>query len=69
MIKLAMDVFGCFEPKKEEGTPDKIQKLIDERAQARAAKNFSESDRLRDEIAKRGFEVRDTSEGQVVKKL
>jgi cysteinyl-tRNA synthetase len=40
-----------------------------QRKEARENKNWSESDRLRDEIAKLGFEVKDTSEGQEIKKI
>ncbi len=48
--------------------PDMVQALMDERTQARANKNWAESDRLRDEIAKLGFDVLDTSEGQKIEK-
>jgi len=67
--KIISETFGCFEPKKEEGIPADIQALVDARATARTEKNFAESDRLRDEIAKRGYEVRDTGGGQGVRKL
>ncbi len=68
-VAMIRATFGCFDPELEEGIPSDVQALVDERATARAAKNFAESDRLRDEIAKRGFEVRDVPEGQTVKKL
>ena len=51
---------------KELEIPEAIQKLLDERAIARKRKDFSKSDELRDEIAKLGFVVEDTSEGQQV---
>jgi cysteinyl-tRNA synthetase len=54
---------------KEEGVPAEIQALVDARAAARAAKQWAESDRLRDEIAAKGWEVRDGKEGQKVKSL
>jgi hypothetical protein len=44
------------------------QILVDARQRARAAKNWAESDRLRDELALRGWTVKDTPEGQVVTK-
>ncbi len=44
--------------------PAEIQKLLDARADARAAKNWAESDRLRDEIAAAGWLVKDSKEGQ-----
>lgn len=49
--------------------PSEVQALLDERLAARDAKDFAKSDELRDEIAKRGFEVKDTSEGQQVNKI
>ena len=49
--------------------PAEIQALVDARAAARAAKQWAESDRLRDELATKGWEVRDSKEGQKVKPL
>lgn len=40
-----------------------IDKLVAERVAARAAKNYAESDRLRDELAARGVEVMDNASG------
>jgi cysteinyl-tRNA synthetase len=44
--------------------PTEVSELLEKRAAARAAKDFQESDRLRDEIAAKGFSVLDTPEGQ-----
>lgn len=44
--------------------PEAVQTLMSEREQARLAKNWAESDRLRDEIAKHDFIVEDTDAGQ-----
>jgi cysteinyl-tRNA synthetase len=41
-----------------------VQALLDERAAARDAKNWAESDRLRDAIAAHGWVVKDTKDGQ-----
>ena len=46
--------------------PDDVQALLDERAAARAAKDFSTSDRVRDELAAKGYTVTDTPGGQVL---
>ena len=46
--------------------PEVAAALLDERATARAAKDFATSDRLRDELAALGFTVRDTPDGQVL---
>jgi hypothetical protein len=43
--------------------PDEVVRLAEQRAAARAAKDFAASDRLRDDIAARGWVVRDTAEG------
>ena len=44
--------------------PVGAQALLDRRAAARAARDFATSDRLRDELAAMGVEIRDTPEGQ-----
>jgi cysteinyl-tRNA synthetase len=48
--------------------PPEVDALLAKRAEARAAKNFAESDRLRDEIAAFGWIVKDTKEGQKLSK-
>ena len=46
------------------GGPDaEAQRLLEEREQARAERDFARADALRDELAARGWEVRDTPEG------
>jgi cysteinyl-tRNA synthetase len=78
----AADILGVFEKmdtvlgvvrfgraQKEEGVPAEIQALVDARAAARAAKQWAESDRLRDELAAKGWEIRDAKDGQRVKKF
>lgn len=47
---------------------EELQKLLDARKLARESKDFVESDRLRGEIAKLGYEVLDTKQGQKVQK-
>ena len=59
--------FGCFD-RAEEVIPDNVQLLIDARSRARAAHDFVESDRLRGSIEKTGYEVRDTPQGQVLRR-
>jgi cysteinyl-tRNA synthetase len=43
--------------------PSEVVQLRDAREQARAARDYAEADRLRDEIRSRGWEVRDGPEG------
>ena len=45
-----------------------IQKLIDQRIQARKSKDFILADKIRDEIFNRGYIVEDTREGMRWKK-
>jgi cysteinyl-tRNA synthetase len=45
--------------------PAGAAELLEQRAAARAARDFATSDRLRDELAALGVEVRDTPDGQV----
>jgi cysteinyl-tRNA synthetase len=58
-LDLARDV-----GKPKASLPNGAQALIDARAAARTAKDFAESDRLRDELASVGVDVRDTANGQ-----
>ena len=53
----------------EEESPDAdVLSLLDARQRARAAQDWAASDRLRDELAARGWIVKDTPEGQMVTK-
>lgn len=47
--------------------PEKVQKLLDHRENARAAGDFKRSDELRAEIKKLGFEIEDTPSGPKIK--
>jgi cysteinyl-tRNA synthetase len=51
------------------GPDDAVQALLDERAAARSEKRWADSDRIRDELAALGWEVRDTPEGQKLRSL
>lgn len=69
VITFIRHTFGCFDAsEKKQDIPADVQALLDERAAARTAKNFAESDRLRDAIAARGYTVKDGADGQVVTK-
>lgn len=57
-----------LENKTSESLPNQIEKLLEERNNAREAKNWAESDRLRMEIEKLGYKVKDTPEGTQITK-
>lgn len=52
-----------------EEVPEGIKELAQRRQEARAARQWSEADALRDRIAEAGYEVRDTPQGPVLRKL
>ncbi|MCK4745332.1 cysteine--tRNA ligase, partial [Candidatus Parcubacteria bacterium] len=50
--------------------PEKIKKLVKERKKARAEKDWAEADRLREEIEKSGYVVKDAKDGmEIIKKF
>jgi cysteinyl-tRNA synthetase len=68
---LAMDAvlpLGLDEvqPAVDEGPPPGILALLDQRNAARKARDFAAADRLRDEIAAAGYEIRDSAQGSTV---
>ena len=65
---LGVIFFGNDKPAAAE-IPADIQTMLDERAAARKAKNWTESDRLRDAIAAAGWAVRDSKEGQTCTRI
>ena len=55
--------------KEEEKIPEEIQKLVEERKQARELKNWTKSDEIRDIINEKGYEIKDTKNGtEIIKK-
>lgn len=64
------EVFGLELLEKEKiKVPQEILKLLEEREEARAKKDFKLADKLRDEIKAKGFSIEDTPEGPRVKKI
>jgi cysteinyl-tRNA synthetase len=58
----ALGLEGLLEERVEEAS-DAVRRLADEREAARAARDFARADKLREELADRGWEVRDTPGG------
>jgi cysteinyl-tRNA synthetase len=64
-------VFGLnIESFKEEKVeaPEDVQKLVEEREQARKNKDWAKADQLRDSLKEKGFVIKDTSEGPKLEK-
>ncbi len=55
---------GYVAPK--EDIPEELQKMLEERTQARKDKNWALSDKLRDEINARGYDIKDTPQGSTL---
>jgi cysteinyl-tRNA synthetase len=62
-VRAGLEVFGLATLAEREDAPAEVVALAEARVRARAAKDFAEADRLRDEIAAHGWEVRDVAGG------
>ena len=71
LLRRGLALFGLESLAEAEQAPDELEKMAQKRQAARATGDFAEADRLRDEIAAAGWEVRDVSDDpgyQLVKK-
>lgn len=62
-IKMLSDICGLIVEKKEEMLDGDIEKLIEERQNARKNKDFKRADEIRDELLNKGIILEDTREG------
>ena len=70
LLRRMDSVFGfIFFGKADDAIPADVQSQLDARAAARKAKNWAESDRIRDALKAAGWEVKDTPQGQKVRRL
>lgn len=67
-IDVVRTTFGCFESESQE-VPKEIVALSERRQTAKAEKDFATADALRQEIEAAGYELRDTKDGPVIKKM
>ncbi|HYV70303.1 MAG TPA: cysteine--tRNA ligase [Pseudolabrys sp.] len=63
LLQLPADEWRAFRPASVSIDETKIVNLIEARAAARAAKDFKESDRIRDELAAMGVVLKDSKDG------
>jgi cysteinyl-tRNA synthetase len=52
----------------DEEVPEEIVALVNQRQEARKARNFAEADALRDKITALGYDLKDTPEGVKISK-
>jgi len=62
LLRRALGIFGLDSVGEAEEAPPEVAELAERRREARDAKDFAGADRLRDEIAAAGWEVRDVAE-------
>jgi cysteinyl-tRNA synthetase len=62
LLRRAFGIFGLESIADAEEAPPELAQLAEQRREARDAKDFAGADRLRDEIAAAGWEVRDVAE-------
>ena len=58
----------CYNNDSESAIPEEIQKLAEERQEARKAKDFVKADALRDKISELGYIIEETRQGTTIKK-
>ena len=69
---LGLDLSNSEEYIKKQQTiviPDEIKQLIEKRKEARINKDWELSDKIRDELKSKGYNVKDTKEGMTIEKL
>ncbi|MBR6028079.1 MAG: cysteine--tRNA ligase [Clostridia bacterium] len=66
-FKALTDVLGLVQ-KEADALPEEIQRMADERAEARRNKNWKRSDELRDQIKAAGYILEDTPQGQKIRR-
>ena len=63
------NVLGILQHKKAEEFPKEAVALLNERAEARRARNWARADQIREELKAMGFAVEDSKEGAKLKRL
>lgn len=67
LMELA-DVLGLLQQKSEDALDEEVMKLVEERQEARKAKNFARADEIRDILKDKGITLKDTPQGvQIIK--
>ncbi len=67
MLRDFDSVFALIE-KGDDLIPEEIKELLEERSEARASKNWKQSDSIRSKLLELGYDVQDTPQGQKIRK-
>lgn len=65
---LGLSLDKCLEQKAEDEVPAEVREIAEKRFAARKAKNWAESDALRNKLAAKGWSVLDSKDGYTLKK-
>jgi cysteinyl-tRNA synthetase len=63
LLRRGLAIFGLDSLAVRDEAPEDVRRLAERRAEARAAREFETSDRLRDELAAAGWQMRDEPDG------
>ena len=64
-----MDLDNIEAKKEEKVGGEEEWKLVEERKQAKAEKNYQRADEIRKELEERGYIVKDTPQGPILQKI
>jgi cysteinyl-tRNA synthetase len=70
VLRELLDILGLLQHTKamEEAVPDEIVRMVQERSEAREAKDWARADELRAAVEEAGYVVEDTDAGPVARK-
>jgi len=67
ILRELLDVLGLW--KEEDEIPEEILALAEQRAEARAQKNWALADEIRDTLKQKGYEIKDGADGMKINKI
>lgn len=67
ILRELLDVLGLW--KEEDKIPEEILALAEQRAEARAQKNWALADEIRDTLKQKGYEIKDGADGMKINKI
>ncbi len=63
------DVLGLLYNRNKDEVPSEVKALVEQRVEAKKAKDFKLADKIRDDVKEMGYIIEDTSEGPKIKKV